>query len=87
MMHFTSVQAPTIPGIPGPLTDGLWVAAAGRWSFVISYIKGDGYHASWKNMEFEGRQSSNKIDGTPFQNLPDAENACKAALKLLRALA
>lgn len=84
-MNFAAMSAPAIPGIAGPLVDRLWGASAGRWSFIISYIEGDGYHASWKNMEFVGKQSSNKIDGTPFQKFTDAENACKAALKQLRA--
>lgn len=74
-----------IPELSGrPLVDALWGCRARQWSFIIGFIEGYGYSASWKNAKFTGPQSRNEIDGTPFTTFVAAENACKQTYKALR---
>lgn len=75
--------------VPSPFPDMQLVGAKViEYSFIISIDK-DEYWASWKNHKHDvtpfGKQRSNFIDGSPFKTFKDAQEACEATYKQLRA--
>lgn len=75
---------PSLPGLP-KLVDACWGTRSGKWSFIISFIEGYGYGASFKDAKFQGPQSASQIEGSPFTRFVDAELACRNTLRQLRA--
>jgi len=66
------------------IVDGGWGAKDGKWQFVILYIDGVGYSASYKNATIIDGQPSHRLDNDgQFESFEDAEAACDAALKRL----
>lgn len=73
----------------------IWGAQSHGYSFVISqeleqgYPEWTGFTASWKALKDDmrpfGTQPINRIDGGPWQRFTDAEQACEATLKQLKA--
>jgi len=67
----------------------IWSADSDGFSFVISYESptGPGFHgrvgflASWRPL-YQSRHAI-RINGSPFETLAEAENACNAMLKEL----
>jgi hypothetical protein len=65
---------------------GIWIAASGGYSFVITHESrtGPGFHgwtgyvASWRPLN--QRRGAIKIIGSPFATFEEAEAACNAML-------
>ncbi len=66
-------------------------AHAGKFSFCITYIEDYGWAASYKDAEYEGKQSSHFINNgdesslnKPFATRQQAEAACRHTYKKLK---
>lgn len=86
-MEFKRLKVDSKTLIGFDLKIDLWEASAGKFSFIISKNE-IGYSASYKDLEYEGAQSSNFLKNTGgteiFRTLHQAETACRLKLRELR---
>lgn len=70
-----------IPGLAGLR---LWGCYAEKRTWVIAYLPGEGYRASYRHEDHLSSGQKIRVDGESFRSLQAAEAACRRTLKQLR---